>query len=224
MSGTRTRLLRWIFASSALLCVVIVSDSATISARAAQAARNPDELLDSAIADFERGRIDQSVSAFDQLVAAVPRAMPQLWQRGIALYYVGRYDDCRKQFEAHRTVNPDDVENAAWHFLCVARGESPAQARAALLPVGRDVRVPMREVYELYKGTMTPEQVLRAAGSDPGGQFYANLYVGLYSEATGDASRGRVQLEAAASDRFQWVGGYMHIVARVHVARLSVAR
>jgi lipoprotein NlpI len=204
--------------------MVVACDSAIISARAAQTARDPNELLESAIADFERGRIDQSVSAFDQLVAAVPRAMPQLWQRGIALYYAGRYDDCRKQFEAHRTVNPDDVENAAWHFLCVARGESPAQARAALLTVGRDVRVPMREVYELYKGTMTPEQVLRAAGSDPGAQFYANLYVGLYSEATGDASRGRVQLEAAASDRFRWVGGYMHIVARVHVARLSVAR
>ena len=150
MSGTKTRLSRWTFASSALLCVVIVSDSATISARAAQAARDPSELLDSAIADFERGRIDQSVSAFDQLVAAVPRAMPQLWQRGIALYYAGRYDDCRKQFEAHRTVNPDDVENAAWHFLCVARAESPARARAALLPVGRDVRVPMREVYQMF--------------------------------------------------------------------------
>jgi len=178
-------------------------------------------LFDSAIADFERGRIDQSVLAFDQLVTVVPRAMPQLWQRGIALYYAGRYDDCRKQFEAHRTVNPDDVENAAWHFLCVARAESPARARAALLPVGRDARVPMHEVYELYKGTMTPEQVLRAAGSDVGGLFYANLYVGLYREAVGDASGGREQLAAAASDRFRSAGGYMHIVARVHWARLS---
>ena len=109
-------------------------------------------------------------------------------------------------------------------FCAWRRAESPARARAALLPVGRDVRVPMREVYELYKGTMTPEQVLRAAGSDPGGQFYANLYVGLYNEATGDASGGRVQLETAASDRFQSVGGYMHIVARVHVARPSSVR
>ena len=26
--------------------------------------------------------------------------------------YVGRYDDCRRQFESHRAVNPNDVENA----------------------------------------------------------------------------------------------------------------
>ena len=63
-------------------------------------------------------------------------------------------------------MNPDDVENAAWHFLCVARAESPAKARAALLPVGPDARVPMREVYQMFRGTLTPEQVLSAAGTD----------------------------------------------------------
>jgi len=147
--------------------------------------------------------------------------MPQLWQRGIALYYAGRYDDCRKQFEAHRTVNPDDVENAAWHFLCVARAESPARAKAALLPVGPDQRVPMHEVYEMFKGAMTPEQVMKAAGDSASGQFYGNLYLGLYFEATGDPKRARTSLETAASERFRPVGGYMHMVARVHVARLG---
>jgi lipoprotein NlpI len=153
-----------------------------------------------------------------------PRAMPQLWQRGIALYYAGRYDDCRKQFEAHRTVNPDDVENAAWHYLCVARAESPARAKAALLPVGPDARVPMKQVYELFKGAMTPEQVMSAGGTSLSGQFYANLYLGLYYEATGDAARARAALEAAASERFRSSGGYMHMVARVHVARLAARR
>jgi len=88
--------------------------------------------------------------------------MPQLWQRGIALYYAGRYDDCRKQFEAHRTVNPDVVENAAWHFLCVARADSVAAARAALLPVGPDRRVPMHEVYGMTETTAV------ATGNRPG--------------------------------------------------------
>ena len=108
----------------------------------AQPRPDPDVLLDSAIADFARGRIDESVASFEQLVAVAPRVMPQLWQRGIALYYAGKFNDCRRQFEAHRTVNPDDVENAAWHFLCVARAESPARARAALLPVGPDAARP----------------------------------------------------------------------------------
>jgi lipoprotein NlpI len=184
---------------------------------------NLNTLLDAAVADFERGQIDQSVAKFNQVADAAPRSMPQLWQRGIALYYAGRFDDCRKQFEAHRTVNPDDVENAAWHFLCVARAESLAKAKAALLPVGPDARVPMKQVYELFKGTLTPEQVVAAGAGSASGQFYANLYLGLYYEATGDAKRGRASLEAAAADRFRSVGGYMHMVARVHVARLGAA-
>jgi lipoprotein NlpI len=185
---------------------------------------DPSALLDGAVADFERGQIDQSVAKFNQLIAVAPRAMPQLWQRGIALYYAGRYDDCRKQFEAHRTVNPDDVENAAWHYLCVARAESPARAKAALLPVGPDARVPMKQVYELFKGAMTPEQVMSAGSTSLSGQFYANLYLGLYYEATGDANRARAALETAASERFRSSGGYMHMVARVHVARLAARR
>lgn len=192
-----------------------------VSFGAAQPRPDPDAVLDEAIADFARGRIEQSVAAFEQLVRLAPQVMPQLWQRGIALYYAGRYRECRQQFEAHRTVNPDDVENAAWHFLCVARAESPARAREALLPVGPDARVPMREVYELFKGTLSPEQVLRAGGSSASGQFYANLYVGLYAEAVGDTARARTALTVAASDRFRSAGGYMHMVATVHLARLG---
>ena len=183
----------------------------------AQGRAQPQMLLDRAIEDFENGRIAESVAGFDQLVKVLPAFAPQLWQRGIALYYAGRYADCRAQFESHRTVNPNDVENAVWHYLCVARAESPAKARAALLPVGPDGRVPMRQVYELFRGDLKPEQVLAAAGSQPSGQFYAQLYLGLYYEAQGDARRALEHLTAAAADRFAAAGGYMHTVARIHL-------
>ena len=183
----------------------------------AVAAQQPRDILDRAIFDFVRGRIAESTSGFDEVVKAAPDVAPQLWQRGIALYYAGRYDDCRKQFELHRTVNPADVENAAWHFLCVARAESPAKARAALLPVGPDARVPMRQIYEMFRGTSKPEEVLAAAGAQPMAQFYARLYVGLYLEAIGDAQRAIEQITLAAADRYADAGGYMHAVARVHL-------
>ena len=186
-----------------------------------QAQADAQAILDRAAADFEQGRIAESVAGFDQLVKVAPQLMPQLWQRGIALYYAGRFADCRRQFEAHRTVNPNDVENAAWHFLCVARDESPERARAALLPVGPDARVPMRQVYEMFRGALTPDQVLAAAGAQPSARFYAYLYRGLYFEAIGDTRQARVDLTRAASDEFRTAGGYMHVVARVHVARLD---
>jgi lipoprotein NlpI len=179
-------------------------------------AQSPGALLGRAIEDFEGGRIAESVAAFDELARLAPQAAPQLWQRGIALYYAGRYEDCRAQFELHRTVNPNDVENAAWHFLCVARAETPARAREALLPVGPDSRAPMRQIYEMFRGALTPEQVLAAAGRGASARFYAELYLGLYFEAMGDAARAREHVTAAADERFADAGGYMHMVARVH--------
>jgi len=184
-------------------------------------AQQPRELLDRAVTDFERGRIAESAAGFDALIKLRPDVAPQLWQRGITLYYAGRFADCRAQFESHRTVNPNDVENAAWHFLCVARAESAAKARAALLPVGPDARVPMRQVYDLFRGVLTPEAVLKAAGSQASGQFYAELYLGLYFEALGDDSRALEHITAAAADRFAAAGGYMHTVAKVHLGLLQ---
>lgn len=179
--------------------------------------QDPRALLTRAVSAFEDGRIAESVSTFDAVINADPESAPYLWQRGIALYYAGRYADCRRQFESHRTVNPDDVENAAWHFLCVARSESPARARAALLPVGPDARVPMTEVYQMFRGSLSPAQVLSTAGSDPRAQFYAHLYVGLYYEATGMKDRALEHIKTAAADRYERYGGYMHMVARVHL-------
>src|SRR5262249_31547759 len=152
---------------------------------------------------------------FDRLVKLEPSVLPQLWQRGIALYYAERFKDCRTQFESHRTVNPNDVENAAWPFLCVARAESPASARKALLPVGPDSRVPMTQIYQMFRGELSVEQVLKAGGSRPEGQFYAELYAGLYLEALGDAERALKHIRSAAADRYSGYG-YMHDVARVH--------
>jgi lipoprotein NlpI len=190
-----------------LKAIVLVSALCT-----AQSAR---DVMARAVSDFENGRINESVAGFDRVAKMIPNDAPQLWQRGIALYYAGRYQDCRAQFESHRLVNPDDVENAAWHFLCVARLESPEKAKAALLPVGPDSRVPMAEIYRMFKGEVTPEKVLASAGTQVEAQFYGHLYVGLYCEAVGKSDCAREHITAAADGRYS-VGGYMHMVARVH--------
>ncbi len=187
-------------------------------------AQSPQVLLDRAVERFEAGQFAESAKTFDEVARLAPGSAPQLWQRGIALYYAGRFADCRRQFESHRTVNPDDVENAAWHFLCVAREETPERARAALLPVGPDSRVPMREIYQMFRGQLTPADVLRAAGNRPGGLFYAHLYVALYSEALGDKALTLKHIKEAASEKYAAAGGYMHMVAQVHLKSVLGSR
>jgi lipoprotein NlpI len=188
-----------------------------------QAVPNPQLVMDQAVRDFEAGRIEEAAGGFDRVVMLVPDAEPILWQRGIVLYYAGRYQDCREQFELHRTVNPDDVENAVWHFMCVSRLEGPPRARELLLPVGQDPRRPMPEIYGMFAGETTPDEVLAAvedAAEGSSARFYAALYVGLYHHVHGEDEAARRFLGEAAGDRFVRAGGGMdmNMVARVHVA------
>ena len=184
-------------------------------------AQSADALMARADQDLFAGRVVEAAKGYDRVAALLPVQAPHLWQRGIALYYAARVRDCRLQFESHRLVNPDDVENAAWHFLCVARDSSVAAARTALLPVGMDRRSPMREVYEMLQGTATPDDVIAAGQGSASGRFYAALYAGLYQESQGDTVRARQQMAVAARDEFAGVGGYMHRVAQVHLARMG---
>jgi lipoprotein NlpI len=209
----------WIRVSAAVLLGMAGAAAATQTMP-----QNARSLLDRAVASFAAGRVAQSAAEFDELARLAPDQAPYLWQRGIAQYYAGHYQDCRAQFESHRTVNADDVENAAWHFLCVARAESPAAARAALLPVGPDSRVPMRQIYQMLRGELSPDQVMAAAGARPEGIFFAHLYVALYAEASGDRARTLEHLKLAADSRHASVGGYMHMVARVHLTMLEGTR
>jgi lipoprotein NlpI len=197
--------------------VVSIALTTLAGALAQREADDPQVVFDRAIEDFRAGRVEESANGFDALAKMSPGSAPELWQRGIAQYLAGRFRECRAQFESHRTVNPNDVENAAWHFLCVSRAESPDKARAVLLPVGPDARMPMRQIYEMFRGRLMPNAVLAAAGADASAQFFAELYVGLYFEAIGNTRQALAHIAAAAAERYAQVGGYMHTVAKVHL-------
>jgi len=171
-------------------------------------------------AHFRLGHFKESIADFDRFLELMPAQAPQHWQRGIALYYAGRYEDGRKQFELHQTVNSHDVENAVWHFLCVARASGVEKARAALIPIEGDPRVPMAQVHALFANKAKPEDVLTAAkAGDPSPNrldshlFFAHLYLGLYFEVTGDDPRTREHIFKAAGFK---ADHYMGDVARVH--------
>lgn len=172
---------------------------------------------------FFAGKFKEAVAAFDADIAAKPEIAPHHWQRGIALYYAKRFDDGRKQFESHKEVNPNDVENAAWHFLCAAKASSVEQARKNLIAIdlNQDTRVPMKEIFALFKGTGKAEDVLaaaRAGGPSPerlkNNLCYAHLYLALYYDALGDEKMEREHILKAAGEYRQ--DHYMGKVAVVH--------
>lgn len=170
---------------------------------------------------FKLGRFKESIADFDAYIRFQPKQEPHHWQRGISYYYAKRYEEGRKQFDWHQTVNHNDVENAVWHFLCVARKDGLEKAREKLIPIEGDKRVPMMEVLKLFAGTLKPSEVMTAAkaGNPPPAEleyrlFNAHLYLGLYYDVTGKTDLARLYLGRAAekSEKF----GYMGDVARVH--------
>ena len=177
---------------------------------------------------FMLGRIAESIDDFDRFIKLRPQQAPWHWKRGISYYYAGRFDDGRRQFEGYQTVDDTDVENAVWRYLCMARSAGVPAARDAMLPIKRDPRVPMMEVYALYSGKAQSDDVLaaaRAAGATPAGKnaalFYAHFYLGLYHEAAGDVARAREHISTAAEKHK--IGHYMWNVADVHARRLRQA-
>lgn len=171
-------------------------------------------------ARFKAGDIEGSIEAFDSASGQEPGLGPQLWQRGISHYYARRYAEGVRQFETHRTVNPEDVENSVWHFLCAAAIDGADQAREGLIPVTRDGRIPMKEILDLYRGDASSSTVMevaeRARDDGRGGApvFYAHLYLGLYYEAMGESSLSKEHIDEAVA--FDLPRNYMWQVARIH--------
>jgi lipoprotein NlpI len=169
---------------------------------------------------FTRGKIAESLADFDRFLALRPEERPGHWKRGITLYYAGKFDEGRKQFEGYEKVDTNDVENAVWYFLCAARAEGVEKARKSILKIGKDARVPMMQVYDLYRGAAKPEDVLAAATDAKltleqknRALFYAHLYLGLYYEAIGEKKQALEHL-ALAAQKHQ-IDHYMWDVARV---------
>jgi lipoprotein NlpI len=174
---------------------------------------------------FRLNQMAASLADFDRFLELNPAAGPGHWQRGITCYYAGKYAEGQKQFERYQAVDANDVENAVWKFLCQAKAEGVEKARAALLPIGRDRRVPMMEVYDLFRGRLQPADVLAAVEAGMPARddlhrrrFYAHLYLGLYAEILGQPREAQDHLTRAAEQ--YPIDHYMADVARVHLARL----
>jgi len=176
------------------------------------------------IARFESGDVAGSIKDWDRQIELDPKSEKSHWQRGISYYYAGEFRKGQRQFELYQTYDDYDVENVVWRFLCQARLDGVDKARAAMLSVRLDRRVPMMKIYDLYRGKATVDDVFAAAKAGESDEnelhhrlFYAHQYVGLYYEAMGNAEKAREHtLEADKRP----ISHYMWDVAHVHAERL----
>ncbi len=174
---------------------------------------------------FKMGDINGSLEDFEAYIKLEPKAYDDHWRYGISLYYARRFAEGAKQFKAGEKAFGNDVENAFFHYLCIARLDGVEKARQGILKIGPDSRVPMMKIYDLIQGKAKPDDVietvekakLKAEGKHEA-LFYAYLYIALNYEAEGDDKRCREYLKLAEK---QPISHYMWDVAHVHLLLLD---
>ncbi|XP_021898857.1 uncharacterized protein LOC110815379 isoform X1 [Carica papaya] len=167
---------------------------------------------------FRQGDVLGSLSEFDKAIEIDPRQKAYLWQRGLSLYYLDRFEEGAEQFRIDVAQNPNDTEESIWCFLCEAQLYGVDEARNRFLEVGRDPRPVMREAYNMFKDGGDPEQLVAAFSSRQDAEyFYASLYAGLYHESQSKQDSAKFHILAACQSPYgQRADDYMASLAKVH--------
>ncbi|ESW16963.1 hypothetical protein PHAVU_007G198500 [Phaseolus vulgaris] len=167
---------------------------------------------------FRQGDVSGSLVEFDKAMQLDPRQKAYLWQRGLTLYYLNRFEEGAEQFRFDVAQNPNDTEESIWCFLCEAPLYGVDEARKRFLEVGIDPRPVMREAYNMFKDGGDPEKFVAAfSGGRDSEYFYASLYAGLYYESQNETDAAKVHIVAACQSSYgQRSDDYMAALAKVH--------
>ncbi|PKA48930.1 hypothetical protein AXF42_Ash016446 [Apostasia shenzhenica] len=167
---------------------------------------------------FRKGDLSGSLVEFDRAIELDRRQKAYLWQRGLSLYYLNRFEEGAEQFRLDVAQNPNDTEESIWCFLCEAQVYGVGEARRRFLEVGQDPRPVMREAYQMFKDGGEPEKfVSNFSNSSENERFYALLYAGLYHESQNDMDAAKTHVVAACQTSYgSRSDDYMASLAKVH--------
>ncbi|KHN16091.1 hypothetical protein glysoja_012067 [Glycine soja] len=163
---------------------------------------------------FRQGDVSGSLAEFDKAIQLDPRQKAYLWQRGLSLYYLNRFEEAAEQFRLDVAQNPNDTEESIWCFLCEAQLFGVDEARKRYLEainITMDCVNIQMVIHFLY------ELVAAFSGSREGEYFYASLYAGLYYESQNGTDAAKVHIVAACQSPYgQRSDDYMASLAKVH--------
>jgi lipoprotein NlpI len=176
---------------------------------------------------FFRGRFADAVKDYETMVELRPGMAASHWRRGIAYFYTARYKDAIGQWDLYSTFDDVDRENGIWRFLSQTKGHDLKTAREGLLKYKKDDREPFPDVYAMFAGKLTGDEVLARillaklpAGENDKRLFYAQLYVGLLDAVENRREPAIKHLREAAKNPWGRDAGYgpnfMWHVGRLH--------
>ena len=82
---------------------------------------------------FHLAQFDLALDDFDRLIKLNPKLESSHWRRGIALYYVKRFQESAEQFERYHSFDNVDRENGIWRSLAQVKASGLEMAEKELL-------------------------------------------------------------------------------------------
>lgn len=158
-------------------------------------------------------QFQEAETSYRRMVELDPALDASHWRLGIACFMAQHPQAGADQFEKYHSFDSVDRENGIWRYFCHHRASGKEKAQKQLIRYETDDRPPFREVYQLFQGTLTPEQVLKAASDAPqaGRQsrlFYSHLYVGLNAALENQRDVAIQSLQQATLNPWPQSAGY----------------
>ena len=177
------------------------------------------------------GKFAEAEADYKKMSELKPDLDASHWRLGIAMYLAGHPEDAAAQFDKYHSFDNVDRENGIWRYLSHRAAFGKEKARDQLLKYEKDDRPPFREVYQLFEGTMTADQVLQSISPDlpessrQSRLFYAQLYVGLNEAAEDKPDAALKALREAVKNEWPREAGfgpnYMWHVGRLQYLHLK---
>lgn len=164
---------------------------------------------------FFAGKFPEAVRDYDKMVALEPEQDASHWRRGIAYFYIGAFDKAAGQFTRYHAFDNVDRENGIWRYLSQYKAKGKDEARKELLKYDKDDREPFGDIYKMFAGEITGDEVLQrieaktlSSQEREKQRFYAELYVGLNDLVEDRLESAQVHLRAATMNPWGPQAGY----------------
>ena len=177
------------------------------------------------LGDFEKAESD-----YLAMVKLKPEIGASHWRLGIAMFFAKHPEQAAEQFDKYNSFDNVDRENGIWRYLSHYRAFGRDEARRQLLRYEKDDRPPFKEVYRLFDGGLTADDVLKAIPDDLAAVdresrlFYSHLYIGMNQVVEGDTDAARTSWRAATLNTWPKSAGfgphYMWHVGRLQYQEL----
>ncbi len=177
------------------------------------------------------GKFEKAEADYLQMVKLKPELDTSHWRLGIAMFLANHPKQAAAQFDKYNSFDNVDRENGIWRYLSHYRAFGKDEARRQLLRYEKDDRPPFKEVYRLFDGSLTAEEVLKAipdelpVASRESRLFYSHLYIGLNQVVEGNTDDAKISLRTATLNSWPGKAGfgpeYMWHIGRLQYLELQ---